>query len=368
MSKKPKRQFTSIGGQALIEGIMMKGPTRTALCCRLPDGTISTEELKSNPLRNRYKIFKIPLLRGIAGFIDSMVEGYKALMKSAENAGMDLEEEELSPFEKKISNLLGDKLFSVISSIAAVLGIVLALGLFFFLPILMFNGLQYLINFIAGHEISIAGYRALFEGVVKILIFIGYVALVSKMKDIRRVFEYHGAEHKTIFCYEAKLPLTVENVKIQSRFHPRCGTSFIIVMLIVGIAVSYVISSLTTIDDNTILWFIIKILMLPIIMGLGYEFIKFAGKHDNIVTRILSAPGLWMQRLTTKEPDASQIEVAIAALNAVDPNQPNPFEVKNEESTEVNSVSENVNSDNIIEPENIQNTETSNSTQTGEKI
>lgn len=327
MSKncKVKNKYTSIGGQALIEGIMMKGPQRTAMSCRLPDKSISTELIEIPSLREKSKIFRLPIIRGIIGFIDSMIQGYKTLMMSAERSGMNFEEEELSPFEKKLTKLFGDKLFSVIMGIAAVLGVLLAVGLFIYLPILLFNGLEALINLIAGRIVDISIYRALFEGVIKIAIFVLYIFLVSKMNDIKRVFKYHGAEHKTIFCYEAKLPLTVENVRKQSRFHPRCGTSFMIVMLLLSIFVSFMLSYLTPLDNNPIIWGIIKLLSIPIIMGLGYEFIKFAGKHDNAFIRICSAPGLWMQRLTTVEPDDDMIEVAIAALNAVDPEQENPF-------------------------------------------
>lgn len=330
MAKKAKTKYTSIGGQALIEGIMMKGPSRTALSCRLPDGSIKTEKHNSNSLRNKNKFFRIPIIRGIVGFIDSLSEGYKTLAVSAKNAGIDLEDEELSPFEKKLMNFFGDKIYTVITTIAAVLGVILAVVLFMYVPILLFNGLQWLVNFIAGQPVHIENFRALFEGIVKIIIFVTYVAIVSKMKEIERVFQYHGAEHKTIFCYEAKLPLTVENVKKQSRFHPRCGTSFLIVMLLVSILVYFLLSFFfKALTENSWLWLCIKLLMMPIIMGLGYEFIRYAGKHDNFITRVLSAPGLWMQRLTTKEPDAKQIEVAIAALNAVDPLQPDPFTESN---------------------------------------
>lgn len=330
MKKKPKTKYTSIGGQALIEGIMMKGPSRTAMSCRLPDGSIKTEKHVSKTFRDKNKFFRLPLVRGIVGFIDSLSEGYKTLAVSAKNAGMDLEDEELSPFEQKLMNFFGDKLYTVITTIAAVLGVALAVVLFMYVPILLFNGLQWLVNFIADQPVDIGNFRALFEGVVKIVIFVVYVALVSRMKEIKRVFEYHGAEHKTIFCYEAKLPLTVENVKKQSRFHPRCGTSFLIVMLLVSIIVYFLLSFFFKgLTENSWLWLCIKLLMLPIIMGLGYEFIRYAGKHDNFITRVLSAPGLWMQRLTTKEPHDDQIEVAIAALNAVDPLQPDPFTESN---------------------------------------
>ena len=324
-NKNKSCKYTSIGGQALIEGIMMRGPQRTAMSCRLPDGAISTELVGVKSLRDKSVFFRIPIIRGIVGFIDALLTGYKTLTLSAERSGTDVDDEELSPFEQKQMNFFGDKLFSIIMAIAAVLGVALAFGLFFFVPTFLFNGLGELVNLIANRIVDISIYRALFEGIFKIAIFVLYIYLIGKIKDIKRVFKYHGAEHKSIFCYEAKLPLTVENVRRQSRFHPRCGTSFMIVMLLISIFISFMLSYFTPLDNNTFIWVIIKLLMIPIIMGLGYEFIKYAGKHDNTFTRICSAPGLWMQRLTTKEPDDEMIEVAICALNAVDPLQEDPF-------------------------------------------
>lgn len=315
--KRKKKQYTSIGGQALIEGIMMRGPGHSSISVRHTNGEIITEYLEAASLRDRHPILKIPLLRGVAAFIESLMVGFKALTKSMELSGLaDLEEdddEEPSKFETWITNTFGDKLFSVLTVIATVLAVILGVGLFFFVPSLLFNGLQSLV----GADIS--GWRALFEGVLKIVIFLTYVILISQMKEIRRVFEYHGAEHKTIFCFEANEELTVENVRKQRRFHPRCGTSFLLTMLLVGILVSYILAATTTLDDNIWLWTPMKILLVPVIMALGFECIKLAGKYDNLFTRIIAAPGLWMQRITTKEPHDDQIEVAIMALKAVLP-------------------------------------------------
>lgn len=313
-----KRKWTSIGGQALIEGVMMRGPQKTVLSVRKPDGTIHTEEASAAKSGAMSPVWgKIPLVRGVVSFIQSLLIGYKCLMRSAELSGLeDLEEEEEpSKFEAWLTRTFGDKLMKGIMAIAAVLGVALSIFLFMYLPALLFNGLQALFGE------GIANLRALFEGVVKILIFLLYMFLVSRMKEIHRVFQYHGAEHKSIFCFEAGEELTVENVRKQSRFHPRCGTSFLIVMLLVGILVSFLFSYFTDLDNNIYIWTPVKILMIPLIMALGYEFIRYAGRHDNLVTRILSAPGLWMQRLTTSEPDDSMIEVAIASLKAVIPEQ-----------------------------------------------
>ena len=305
----------SVGGQALIEGIMMRGVKETAVAVRMPDGGIYKEVMKIKSIKDKLPILKLPLLRGVAGFIESMMLGYKCLMLSAEKSGLeDLEgTEEPSAFEKKILGFFGDKLMKVVSGVAMVLGVLLSVVLFMYLPSLLFNGIKHLMGE------GIALYRALFEGVLKIFIFFLYLLLVSRMKDIRRTFEYHGAEHKSIFCYECDEELTVENVRKKRRFHPRCGTSFMIVMMFVGIAVSFALSYFTKADAHLYIWVPVKILVVPVIMGLGYEIIKIAGKYDNLFVRIISAPGMWMQRLTTKEPDDSQIEVAITALKAVLP-------------------------------------------------
>ena len=310
MSKKNKTKYTSIGGQALIEGVMMRGPKNTAMAVRSPDGEIVVENVKCPLPSERPWIFKIPLLRGMYSFFDSLRIGSKTLMRSAELAGEADEEEELTPFEQKLNKIFGEKLFGVLMTLAMVLGMALAVLLFFVVPTACYTGLSMLLPALKGNIL----YRSIFEGVFKIIIFILYIFLCTRMKDMLRVFEYHGAEHKTIFCYEAKQELTVENVRKFRRFHPRCGTSFLIVMLIIGIVVGFCI-------QTDVIWLrtLIRLACLPLIMGFGYEIIRFCGKHDNLLTKILSAPGLWMQHITTFEPSDDQIECAIAAMKAVIP-------------------------------------------------
>ncbi len=314
---------TSIGGQALIEGIMMRGPKRTVMAVRKKDGSIDISEREVKSLKDKYPILKWPIIRGVAGFVESMVVGYKAMMDSAEISGYldELEEEEnagLTPEEieekKKKAEKQNSALMTVIMIVATVLAVILCVGLFIYLPSLVFKG----VNYLAGGVLS--PLQSLFEGILKIIIFLCYMIGVSYMKDIKRVFEYHGAEHKTIFCYEAGKPLTVENVREQGRFHPRCGTSFMILMLIVSIFVTFILDAIVPWLKG-VLWLrtIIKLLLVPVICGLGYELIKICGRYDNIATRIIAAPGLWIQRITVKEPDDSMIEIAIAAMNEVIP-------------------------------------------------
>ncbi|MCD7774239.1 MAG: DUF1385 domain-containing protein [Clostridiales bacterium] len=316
------------GGQALIEGIMMNGPGGAAMSVRQSDGTILTVPKETKHIRDKVKFLGIPIIRGVVNFIESMVVGYKCLMESAELSGqMELEEteEEMSKVDKWISDHFGPKMMAVISAIAMVLGVLLAFVLFIYLPVTVINLLDNYVfdGFLVNHAL-----RPLCEGVIRIVIYVIYLAAVSKMKDIKRVFMYHGAEHKTIFCYEAGEELTVENVKKYKRFHPRCGTSFMFLILIISILLSSILSLILsqfpnlTINGTHVLdvrwaWSLIKILILPLVMGFGYEFLRYAGRHDNAVTRFFSAPGLWMQRLTTKEPDDDMIEVGIAALKAV---------------------------------------------------
>lgn len=307
---------TMVGGQALIEGIMMKGGEKTAVSVRVPSGDIETEYIKEKHLKDKYKIFGLPVIRGVVNFVESMIQGYKALMLSADKSGMtDLEEEEEPKEKKKDDGKKESLLISIVMIIGSVLGVALSIFLFMYIPALLFNGFK----FILGGNVS-EKIRPLFEGVIKIAIFVGYVALVSLMKDIKRVFMYHGAEHKTIFCYEKGLELTVENVRKQKRFHPRCGTSFMILMLVVGILLNLIIVTVyPPITNITILWVAVKILTVPVVCGFGYELIRICGRYDNIITRIVASPGMWVQRLTTKEPDDDMIEVAIESLKAVIP-------------------------------------------------
>lgn len=320
-----KTHKTSVGGQALIEGVMMQGPKGMATAVRTPSGEIVTKYHEIKRLRDKSKLFNLPIIRGIIAFIDSMITGYKTLMYSAEVSGMeDIEEAEMSKFEKWLTDKLGDKLMNIVMGIATVLGFALAFLIFFYLPVFLFN------RFNAWSGNSLTAWQGTIEGCMKIVIFVVYMALVSQMKDIKKVFKYHGAEHKSIACYEAGMELTVENVKKCSRFHPRCGTSFMFMMLILSIVI---VSLLTLVvpdelKKNTIAWMLIKLPLIPIIMGLGYEFIKYAGRHDNLFVKITSAPGLWMQRITTKEPEDDIIECGIEALKAVITDNPEDDEIK----------------------------------------
>lgn len=313
--KKTQTKYGSVGGQALMEGIMMNGPEGKAMALRLPDGSISVEKKTFTSIKDKNKFFGIPMVRGIVNFVETLIFGYKCLMESAEKTGMDVEEEEnMSKLDRWISDHFGEKMMKVIGAISMVLGFALAFALFVWMPSFLFDA----INKLTGERITML--RTIFEGLLRIIIFVIYMFAVSKMKEIKRVYMYHGAEHKSIFCYESGEEMTVENVRKQSRFHPRCGTSFIFVMIILSILASSVVAlafpSLTQIRP---VWICVKLLIMPIVMGLGYEFIRYAGKHDNLFVKLLSAPGLWMQRITTAEPDDSMIEVGIAAINAVIP-------------------------------------------------
>lgn len=302
---------TSIGGQALIEGIMMRGPSKTAMAVRTPDKSIVVEDVEDNRDKKFPKFLKFPVIRGVVNFVQTMILGYKSLMRSAELSGMEeVEDTEPSKFEKFITEKFGDKLFAVIGVIGMVLGVALAISLFVFVP-------TFLVNLFNRFVFSLGAFTAVAEGVIKIAVFIAYIALVALMPDIRRTFEYHGAEHKTIACFEAGEELTVENAKKHSRFHPRCGTSFILIVLIISILAFLAVPA----DIGVLYRFLLRIAAVPVIVGVTYEIIKLVGRHDNAVTRIISAPGLWLQRLTTREPDDSQLEIAIAAINAVLPEE-----------------------------------------------
>ena len=312
MAKQPRenpKHMTKIGGQALIEGVMMKGADTGAMACRLPTGEIDVETWPENNGKNMPWYRKCPIVRGSFNFVLSLRDGYRCLSKSAEKQmpadGEEEEEEELNRFEQWLEDKLGDKLFGIIMTIGVVIGIMLAIGLFVVLP-------KWLIGNLITHTPipdNSRFVRSLLEGVIKIALFLVYMALTGFLKDIRRTYEYHGAEHKTIACYEAGEELTVENVKKHTRFHPRCGTSFIFITLIVSILVMCIVPVYQLLPR-----IIISILLLPLIVGISYEFIRIAGRSNSWLTRALSWPGLQIQRITTREPDASQIECAIAAL------------------------------------------------------
>ena len=302
---------TMCGGQALIEGIMMRGPQKQAIVVRKPDGEFAVQETELKLIKDRYPICGLPLIRGVINFGGSMISGVKALMWSAEFFPED-EVEEPSKFDLWLEKKLGsEKAMSVVTAVAVFLGMCLSIGLFFFLPTLLGGAVNVLFP---GNMLM----RNVAESLLKIVIFVAYLALCSRMKDIQRVFQYHGAEHKTIFCYEAGLPLTVENVRKQPRHHPRCGTSFLFVVIFVSILISTVVFSIWPVY-NAILRFLIHLLMLPAIVGISYEFNRYVGRHENPVTRVLVAPGLWLQNFTTFEPDDSMIEVGIKALELVLP-------------------------------------------------
>ncbi|MBR3803637.1 MAG: DUF1385 domain-containing protein [Clostridia bacterium] len=317
MSKEGKIKYSGVGGEALIEGIMMKGPKGAAIACRMPDGTIDITRKEVHSVTDKCKLLKAPFIRGPISFVEQMIFGYKCMMESAEKTAFDTSdtnEEEMSKLDKWLSDHFGPKMMAVIGGIAMVLGFGLAFLVFFYLPTFTSD----LINKYLAHG-TLDRYIPIIEGLMRMIIFVLYMWGVSLMSDIKRVFKYHGAEHKSIFCVEHGLELTVENVRKQSRFHPRCGTSFIFITLILSIIISSVINVLFPELRATSLWLwiAVKVLMLPLIMSIGYECIRLAGKHDNVFTRFLSAPGLLMQRITTKEPEDDIIEVGIAAIKAV---------------------------------------------------
>ena len=316
-----KEKFkTMIGGQALIEGIMMRGPEKDAIVVRSSKG-LQTEihPRKKNPPKS---IKNWPFVRGIFNFFDSQLIGIKALMRSADLAPKEIQEEP-SKFDLWLEKALGSETFQkVIVGIAMVMGVGLSVFLFFLLPMVISGFLDGVIRSTL--------LLNLVEGIIRMVIFLAYMILISRMKEMKRVFAYHGAEHKTIRCYEARLPLTVENVRAQTRLHPRCGTSFLLVVMVISILVFSVASSalLAVVPDLAamrgsalyrVIMIVFKLLLLPLVVGITYEINRWAGRHDNRFTRVITAPGLWMQHFTTNEPDDSMIEVGIAAVTAVLP-------------------------------------------------
>lgn len=296
---KPEKKKTSIGGQALIEGVMMRGPYVSAMSVRKPDGEIVTETWSSDSSQ-WYR--KVPVVRGIINFVVMLHDGYKYLMKSADIAGIALDDEEPSKLDKWIDAHMGKAFGVIFNVLVTVVALAISIGLFMLLPAWIVKGL--------GSLVALAPMcMTICEGVLKIAIFVAYLWLVTRLKDIQRVFQYHGAEHKTIACYEAGDELTPQRAKNYTRFHPRCGTSFMLIVLVISIFVFSVVSW-----DNIWIRAALKLALLPLVVGISYEIIRFAGRHNNPVTRVISAPGLWLQRLTTFEPDESQLEVAIASM------------------------------------------------------
>ena len=299
---KEKRK-SKIGGQALIEGIMMRGLDKVSMAVRLPNKKIDIETWQVDSLVNPKWYRKIPILRGVVNMVSSLILGYKCLMKSAEKATTE-EQTDSNDNNTPESN---SALFKVAGTIGTILAVLISIGLFMFIPAFTIKSVDSVFNL---NPFA----KSILEGAFKIVIFIGYLSIVSLMPDIKRTFQYHGAEHKTISCYEADCELTVENVKQFTRFHPRCGTSFLLIVLIISIIIFSVITW-----DSLLVRVILKFSLLPIVTGFSYEIIQLAGRYNNTCTKIISAPGLWLQRITTRDPDEDQIEVAIAAFNEVIP-------------------------------------------------
>lgn len=299
MSKKAVVKPSGIGGQAVLEGVMMKNKDRYAVAVRKPDGQIEIEKGHCQSLRDKYFVCDLPIIRGVVTFVESLVLGMKSLTDSSKYY-----EDEEDDRQKEIDEDTRKKREKLETTFTVILSIILAVGIFMILPFFIS---EFLKNVIESEKVL-----AVIEGVIRILLFIGYVFAISFVEDIKRVFMYHGAEHKTINCVEHMLPLTVENVRKQSREHKRCGTSFIFIVLFISIIFFIFIRV-----DNMWLKILYRILLVPVIAGVSYEFIRVAGKSENAIINALSKPGMMIQKLTTKEPDDSMIEVAIASVEAV---------------------------------------------------
>ena len=308
--KKDKKELScrlgKVGGQAVLEGVMMKAGDRTVTTCRKPDGSIYLTDAKFVSVRRKNKFLDLPIIRGVVNFAEMMILSMKTMTAAAEALG--IEDEEETKFEKWLKKHFGARLVDFIMIIGLVLGLALSLFLFLFLPNLISSLLD---TYVFGGKLGV--WTAVTEGVLKVLIFLAYLWLVSLMPDIKRTFMYHGAEHKSIACFEAGDELLPEHAKKYTRFHPRCGTSFMFLTILIGIFAGFFIKFIIP-GLHTLVYTAIRLAILPILMGLGYEVIRLAGKHDNVATRIMSAPGLWAQRLTTKEPTDDMLEVAIISL------------------------------------------------------
>lgn len=308
---------TTIGGQALIEGILMRGPEKQAIVVRNQEGELEVKEQKLKLIKDRFPILGVPFIRGVVNFLASLVEGVKALMWSAEFYPEEEEEEPPSRFERWMEKHFGSEVvMKWVIGLSVVVGLAFAIALFIILPTLATTALLY---FFPEAPMWL---RNLLEGVVKLIIFFLYLYFCSRLKDIHRTFQYHGAEHKTIFCYERGLELTVDNARDMPRHHPRCGTSFLFVVIVVAVLASCVVFALPGVRDvaaNPVVRILLHLALLPIVVAITYEINRFIGRHDNPITRFLSAPGLWMQNFTTFEPDDSMLEVAIHALKLVLP-------------------------------------------------
>lgn len=304
MNEEKQQHITSIGGSAIMEGVMMRGPKEIASAVRRPDGEIEVDKRPISSLVTKYHVNKIPILRGVFAFFDSMICSMRSLMWSAEF--FDIEDDgsqEPSKLDKWLTEKLGDKLKDYVIYFSVIIAVIFSVGLFFVLP----WAVTLMLELITENNFVIT----LVEGLVRIAIFLGYILLVSRMEEIKRVFQYHGAEHKTIFCYEAGLDLTVENARKMGRLHPRCGTSFLVFVMIISIIL------FSFIGGSRLTRLCLRLLLLPVVAGISYEIIRWAGRSQNKIVCLLSKPGLALQRITTREPDDSQLEVAIASMKAV---------------------------------------------------
>ena len=302
MAKKKQTHYSGIGGQAVLEGVMMKNRDKYAVAVRKPNGEIDVEVEEYKGVCGDKKFAKLPFIRGVFAFIDSLILGMKVTTYSA--SFYEEEDEKPSKTEGKLEKILGNKADDIMMTFTVILSVIIAVALFMLLPLFLSD--------LLGKYIRNASVIAIIEGLIRILIFIAYIAGISLMKDIKRLYMYHGAEHKCINCIEKGRPLTVKDVKRSSRQHKRCGTSFLLFVVLVSVIVFFFIRV-----DNMALKLVLRIALVPVIAGISYEIIRLAGRSDNIVVRIISAPGLWMQKLTTKEPDEDMIEVAIASVEAV---------------------------------------------------
>ncbi len=304
-------RLNRVGGQAVLEGVMMKAGARTVTTCRKEDGSLVVNDGEFVSVRKKIKILDLPIIRGVVNFIEMMILSVKTLNVSADALGIEEEEGKVESWLKKH---LGIGITDIIMTIGVILGVALALFLFMFLPTWSAEGINALCVWLSGGTATLhPSVIAVIEGVMKVVIFITYLALVSLIPDIKRTFMYHGAEHKSIACFEAGDELTPENARRHKRFHPRCGTSFMFLMILLGIFAGMFVRNIFP-GLHPLLYTGIRLLILPLVMGIGYEILMLAGKHDNILTRIISTPGLWVQRITTKEPTDDMLEVAIISI------------------------------------------------------
>jgi uncharacterized protein YqhQ len=318
-------RLNRVGGQAVIEGVMMKAGERTVTTCRKEDGTLVVNDSSFVSVRKKHKILNIPIIRGVVNFVEMMMLSFKTLNASADALGI---EEEEGKAEKWLKEHLGIGITDVIMVLGGALGILLSLFLFMFLPTATADGINWLYKTLSGNTDMHPSVVAVIEGAMKVIIFISYIALVGLLPDIKRTFMYHGAEHKSIACFEAGDELTPENAKKHKRFHPRCGTSFMFLMIAIGILVGMCVRNIMPIGTHPLVIALIKLALLPITMGVGYEILMVAGKHDNFLVKILSYPGLLMQKITTVEPTDDIIEVAIEAMKAVITDNPEDDMIK----------------------------------------